>query len=331
MGIDSMITGVVNSVLIAAQQKITGAIAGLINKIPGASLFTPTIIRDFFTQPYFKKFTLASKYTFPKSPAAPQYPYNHVRATESGHLQEFDDTPGAERIHTRHRSGTYVEYHPDGDLVNRVVKDKHELIDGSGVTIIRGSRQVVVEGSDGVTVKGAKYVEVQGDCKVVVLGNAEVSVKGNAKQYINVNFEQIIGGDYTQTIAGKFTRVIKGECKSTFESTSYEVYGKDWKQDIVGEWTLKMEKNAFRWDLFKNPVTTKSINLSSFVLPVIDPDTADTSALNGPQFTEEPKVTSKALDNLENACKLGDLTNFDVANATFTLVKTIDPTGKSFF
>jgi hypothetical protein len=110
LGLETALTGVVNSVLISAQQQVTGAIASLLNKIPGAALFVPTIIRDFFTQNYFKKYTLSSTYTFPKSPAAPKYPYNNARVSESGHIQECDDTPGAERIHTRHRSGTYEEY-----------------------------------------------------------------------------------------------------------------------------------------------------------------------------------------------------------------------------
>ena len=42
----------------------------------------------------------------PEIPYNALYPYNHVYETESGHIREYDDTPGFERIHERHRSGT---------------------------------------------------------------------------------------------------------------------------------------------------------------------------------------------------------------------------------
>ena len=48
----------------------------------------------------------------PDSPAAPVYPFNKVTQTESGHVFEVDDTMGAERISTYHRSGTFQEITP---------------------------------------------------------------------------------------------------------------------------------------------------------------------------------------------------------------------------
>ena len=60
----------------------------------------------------------------PPSPYAAEYPYNHVYESESGHVKEFDDTAGAERIHERHTSGTGYEIGPAGTKVTKVVKDK---------------------------------------------------------------------------------------------------------------------------------------------------------------------------------------------------------------
>ena len=48
-----------------------------------------------------------------------RYPYNHVHQSESGHLFEMDDTPGAERLHRYHRMGTFEEI---GSLGQRVTK-----------------------------------------------------------------------------------------------------------------------------------------------------------------------------------------------------------------
>ena len=47
------------------------------------------------------------------------YPYNKVTQTESGHIIEIDDTPGSERIHIYHKSGTYVEIDSNGSMVKR--------------------------------------------------------------------------------------------------------------------------------------------------------------------------------------------------------------------
>ena len=49
-------------------------------------------------------FLLAGK-TFgePPSSYATKYPFNHVYETESGHVKEFDDTEGEERIREYHK------------------------------------------------------------------------------------------------------------------------------------------------------------------------------------------------------------------------------------
>ena len=59
----------------------------------------------------------------PPSPYNAQYPYNHVHQTESGHVIEMDDTPTAERLHWMHRSGSYTEMGPAGDVVTKASRD----------------------------------------------------------------------------------------------------------------------------------------------------------------------------------------------------------------
>ena len=55
----------------------------------------------------------------PESAFNGAYPYNKVTQTESGHIIEVDDTPGSERIHIYHKSGTYVEIDSNGSMVKR--------------------------------------------------------------------------------------------------------------------------------------------------------------------------------------------------------------------
>ena len=64
----------------------------------------------------------------PKTPYNTVYPFNHVTESESGHTIEIDDTPGAERLHWYHRSGTFNEIHPEGEEVNNVKKSEYNIV-----------------------------------------------------------------------------------------------------------------------------------------------------------------------------------------------------------
>jgi hypothetical protein len=56
------------------------------------------------------------------------YPYNHVRESESGHIEEWDDTPEHTRTHRYHKSGSYVETYENGDRTQQTVGSDHETI-----------------------------------------------------------------------------------------------------------------------------------------------------------------------------------------------------------
>lgn len=109
----------------------------------------------------------------PKTPYGAKYPYNRVMETESGHILEFDDTPGAERIHIYHRSGTFDEYHPDGTKVTRIHADAYEIV------------------------LSDKNVYIAGDCNIT----AQKSV--NIKAGENINFEAV--GNITINAGAAFT------------------------------------------------------------------------------------------------------------------------------
>lgn len=90
----------------------------------------------------------------PKSTYAPQYPYNYVQETESGHALELDDTKGAERVHLAHKVGTYTEFDTNGNRVDKIVKDRYSVV------------------------MGKDYMYVQGDCNITVGGNCNLQVGG---------------------------------------------------------------------------------------------------------------------------------------------------------
>lgn len=76
-----------------------------------------------------------------------QYPKNHVFESESGHVVEFDDTNGSERIHEYHTSGTFYEIDADGNKVTRVVGDNYEIVAGSDYVNIKGNANLTVDGN----------------------------------------------------------------------------------------------------------------------------------------------------------------------------------------
>jgi len=117
----------------------------------------------------------------PISPYKGEYPYNKVTETEAGHIIEVDDTPGAERIHVFHKSGTFVEIDNTGSLVQR--------IKGSSYTIVDRNGKIFIQGTADVSVKGAINVYVAQDATVEVKGNASIAVYQdiNARAGGNVN------------------------------------------------------------------------------------------------------------------------------------------------
>lgn len=101
----------------------------------------------------------------------PVYPYNNViHQSEGGHKFEMDDTPTRERIRLSHRTGTFIEMHPNGDEVHKVY--------GNGFTIIVSNNNVLIGGDCNITVEGNCNLEVKKDMNVQVGGNYNLQVKG---------------------------------------------------------------------------------------------------------------------------------------------------------
>lgn len=138
----------------------------------------------------------------PPSPYAAEYPYNNVMQTESGHFQEFDDTPGAERVRTQHRAGTFVEWHPDGTEVHRIEGDGYTIVAKNNNVIIKGQCNIQIEGNAELTVVGDAITNIQGNQQTVVEGDYDLLVKGdctiNAGGDMNLKAPSLTGAVYVQ-------------------------------------------------------------------------------------------------------------------------------------
>ena len=151
----------------------------------------------------------------------PVYPYNNITQTQSGHSFEMDDTPRRERVRLQHRTGTFIEMHPNGDEVHKVYGDGYEITIKNKNILIKGHCNITIEGDSIIDVKGDKVERVAGDYSVQVGGSFNVygqkqinlattgdftlgagSTLGGGSIYMTTADAVIISGDVT--VAGDF-------------------------------------------------------------------------------------------------------------------------------
>jgi hypothetical protein len=195
-----------------------------------------------------------TQFNEPNIPYDAEYPYNHVYESEGGHIREMDDTPGKERIHERHASGTGYEIHPNGSKVSRVKKDNYELTTGDHYVHIKGNHSTTVDGgvrlfvnADASTEDSHYTIEVGNNANVniqVNKGNVNlVTNEGdiNLKSGRNINMETLgfrlqaqtvdisVSGDWNETSKNKTenttTHTMKSETTALEGSTAVDIDG----------------------------------------------------------------------------------------------------------
>ena len=127
------------------------------------------------------------------------YPYNHVFESESGHIREIDDSPGAERLFTQHKSGTFEEIHPDGSKVVKVIGDNYEIIAGSSNVLIQGNVNLTTVGTVRELIKGDYHLEVEGNYTQKIHKNLRTRVGAGSA---GGNLEEEIMGNHAYNING---------------------------------------------------------------------------------------------------------------------------------
>ena len=166
----------------------------------------------------------------PETPYNATYPRNHVYESEGGHIREIDDTPGAERIHERHNSGSGYEIFPNGTKVTRVKGKNYNIVSDDEYCHIQGTaRETIDKGlrirvnAEGVT--GNNYnievgqgsnvnVEVNGgNINLTTLGTGEDAgdININASRDLNVQ----VGRNMTMDVSETITETSKSKTQST--------------------------------------------------------------------------------------------------------------------
>lgn len=147
-----------------------------------------------------------SKWTEPDIPYKATYPKNHVRQSESGHIEEWDDTTDYERIHKYHRSGTFEEIHPDGTTVHKIVGDNY--------TIKAKSDNIHIIGNCNITIDANASWYVKGNVEQQIDGNWNIHCKGTKTETVDQTVQETYGATQTTNVSGKIT-ITSGSTWST--------------------------------------------------------------------------------------------------------------------
>lgn len=142
----------------------------------------------------------AGNWSEKSSGAAPIYPHNKVIETTSGHIIEIDDTPGKERLHVYHKSGTYTEYHTDGTLVNSIKGTNYHIVIKDYDIHVHGNCNLNVDGNMVETIKGNKTSNISGSYTINCRSyNLKTQTTYNANIGSSAQFKA--SGQYTQKAA----------------------------------------------------------------------------------------------------------------------------------
>ena len=182
------------------------------------------------------------------------YPFNHVHESESGHIQEIDDTPNGERLLTQHKSGTYEEIVADGTKTIKVVGDNYEMVIGGTNIFIQGDVNMTTYGNKREFVEKDYILEVGGDFTRLVYGNeqAKIGAAGNG------NLEEVVMGSHAYNISG----AVKGSV-----GTDSKLDSRDYDLNIGGNFTTSLGGDYLTTSigdmLLSTAATLKTVSLDS--------------------------------------------------------------------
>jgi len=171
----------------------------------------------------------------PKTYYNPQYPYNNVTQTESGHIIEHDDTPGYERISTTHSSGTSSDIINDGSKIDTIVGDGYTVHSKDNTVYIIGNCNLTVDGDVNVKCGGNYVLDVEGDMVTNVLGNVKTKIGGEA-------ITEVIGKRAVNIGATDMLKVKDGQSINIGDDQSITV-GVDQSLQVVGSRNANILEN----------------------------------------------------------------------------------------
>ena len=151
-----------------------------------------------------------------------QYPENQVKETSSGHIIEYDDTNGRERVMIRPSTGSGVEMRADGSVILSSTNNMLRIVAANEKVIVEGDGEVIYNGNLKMKVTGDYDLEVGGDFNVNVTGNKEEIIKSSFIEDVAKNKSLTVGENKAETILGVDTQTVLSDknqiIKGNFEN-----------------------------------------------------------------------------------------------------------------
>lgn len=119
------------------------------------------------------------------------YPFNHVTETESGHAFEMDDTEGFERVQLSHRTGSTLEFLPEGHTKIKSQKSRYDVTMGDHRSYVNGEKYETVDSDMYLRVNGKLRIECA-DLELISANKIQMAAATDA----------IIRGGKTVSLAG---------------------------------------------------------------------------------------------------------------------------------
>lgn len=176
----------------------------------------------------------------PESSYQGEYPYVQTMATEGGHIEEFDNTPGQERYRLIHPTGSYEEVAPDGRRTIKTVADDYYMVQGDSSLMASGDRKVNVGGDEVYYNMSSRRHQIDGSNNIFIRGDETKTVEGDGTLYVKGNVTIIVDGNADITVKGDATTLVEGNQTNTVNGNlSWKVAGTvDWV--VGGSWTEQM-------------------------------------------------------------------------------------------
>lgn len=190
----------------------------------------------------------AGTFGMPESAASPKYPFNHiVYASRTGHMLEMDDSPQAERINLKHKTGTKLEFFPGGTSYYKINGNAYQSVSHNSYTGVVGDYYLSSAGQ--MNIRTTADLAIHSDGSQMVLTYNDKTEKTAGKQ-------DLLVGDVYQVKAKKIiieagdidfyaTGNIKFHSEKSIQFKSKEAMRLTAKAlDIVGKDTMQMKVNT---------------------------------------------------------------------------------------
>ncbi len=174
----------------------------------------------------------------PRGGKSSKYPFNKVFESVSGHVKEYDDTPGNKRIHEYHAAGTFEEIQDNGTRVTKIVEDNYQIVAGDDYVYVQGNVNVTIKGDCNLLVEGNMTTQVKKDYYLSVHGNKIEKIDGSHLIEVGTDYSLSAGTGINQHTDGSKSDVVNGNYSVIYKG-DYNLTAKDINIAALGSLTTK--------------------------------------------------------------------------------------------